>query len=131
MNGLGERERGAALSPNTGYPRFINNWLHDVATGTWAACVLVIWLLSGRLAGIPAEAAAALADSMRWLFYLALGALAVITVTGGVRLGYWRREADPAELSKKRRALIVKHVAFLLVYGAGTVWLWILVRAAA
>ena len=52
------------------YVRITNNFLHDMATGTWAACLMV--------------------------------------------------------LAAKRRALIVKHIAFLLVYGGGTVWGWLL-----
>ena len=121
---------GRTLKLDSGYPRLVNNWLHDVATGTWAACVIVIWLLSARMSGIPEEAAAALAEAVRWLFTLALAALVVIAATGGVRLGYWRRETDPGQMAKKRRALLVKHVAFFVIYGAGTLWLWTLVRAA-
>lgn len=30
------------------YLWIVNNFLHDMATGTWAACVLVVWLLAGR-----------------------------------------------------------------------------------
>jgi putative copper export protein len=105
-----------------------NNFLHDMATGTWAACVLVVWLLAGRRSGIPPEAAAALLDAMRLVFQLALVALIVIGATGGVRLAYWRRQTDPSELAQKRRALLVKHAAFAAVYGCGTVWLWSLIR---
>ena len=45
-----------------------------------------------------------------------------LTVTGAIRLFYWRAETPPDELKTKRGALIVKHVAFLLVYGLGTAW---------
>lgn len=106
----------------------VNNFLHDMATGTWAAAVLVIWLLHGRLVGMPAEAATAVGDAMRLVFTLALAALVVIGATGGVRLGYWRRQAAPDELAQKRRALLVKHGIFAVVYGGGTLWLWTLVR---
>jgi len=112
------------------YFRITNNFLHDMSTGTWFACALVMWLLAGRVSGVPAEAAAALAEAMRLLFWLAAAALAVITATGGVRLAYWRREASPDELAQKRRALLVKHAVFLVVYGAGTVWLWTLASGA-
>jgi hypothetical protein len=106
----------------------VNNFMHDMATGTWAACVLVVWLLSGRQAGMPGPAAVAIADSMRAVFLLAAVALVVIGVTGGVRLGYWRRQASVDELAQKRRALLVKHAAFAVVYGGGTAWLYSLVR---
>ena len=111
------------------YPHILNNFLHDMATGTWVACALVIWLLAGRRTGMPAEAADALSDAMRSLFTLSLVSLVTIGATGGVRLGYWRRETAAAEVRTKRTALIVKHVAFLVVYGLGTVWLWSLVAS--
>jgi hypothetical protein len=106
----------------------VNNFLHDTATGVWAGCVLVIWMLAGRRAGMPAEAAAALGDAMGALFRLALAALVIIGATGGVRLGYWRRQTGAGELAEKRRALLVKHALFAVAYGGGTVWMWSLVR---
>jgi putative copper export protein len=105
-----------------------NNFLHDLATGVWAACILVVWLLSARLGGIPPAAADALLDAMRTLRDLAIVALVVIGATGGVRVGYWRRQSEPEDVAHKRRALIVKHVLLLVVYGAGTWWLTTLVR---
>lgn len=59
---------------------------------------------------------------------VALVALAVIGATGGLRLAYWRRQSSADELGQKRRALLVKHAVFALVYGAGTVWIYSLIR---
>ena len=108
------------------YLMIVNNFLHDMATGTWAACVLVVWLLAGRRTGMPAGAGAALADAMRAVFYMAIVALVVVGATGGVRLGYWRRQTSAEELAPKRRALLIKHAAFAILYGGGTLWLWTL-----
>ena len=109
------------------YVRVTNNFLHDMATGTWAACLAVLLVLSGRLAGMPAEAASALGDAMVLVLWILVGALVVVTVTGAVRLAYWRAQTAPVELAAKRRALVVKHVVFLVVYGGGTWWGWTLV----
>lgn len=109
------------------YVRITNNFLHDMATGTWAACVLVLVLLHRDLAGLPAESAAALGGSMRAVWWLLVGALVVLTVTGALRLFYWRATTLPAELAQKRLALIVKHVAFLVVYGGGSLFAYFLV----
>ena len=108
------------------YVRIVNNFLHDMATGTWAACLAVLLLLSGRLTGMPAEAAAALGDAMTLVFWLLVGALVVVSATGGIRLAYWRQQTAPEELAAKRRALVIKHIAFFAVYGGGTVWGWLL-----
>ncbi len=110
------------------YRWIVNNFFHDLASGLWAACVLVIWLLSARTAGMPAEAAAALRDVMHLLFWIVLGSLLVIFVTGGIRLRYWRKQGSAAEEPYRRRALLVKHALYLAVYGLGTVWAWFLQR---
>jgi len=108
------------------YVRLANNWLHDVATGLWAACLIVLWVLEQQQ---PLFAAAgstpawrAMAHTSQIMFWLLLGALAVIAVTGILRLFYWRKQTPPGEVRGKRKALIGKHVAFVLVYGAGTFW---------
>lgn len=106
------------------YVRVTNNFLHDMATGTWAACLLVLLVLSPRRAGVPIEAADALTASMWVVFWLMVAALVVVTVTGALRLVYWRKATPADELAAKRRALIVKHVAFLVIYGGGTWWAW-------
>lgn len=108
------------------YVRITNNFLHDMATGTWAASVLVLWVLRGQADALPAATAEALAPAMLVVWWLLLGALAVVTLTGVARLVYWRAQTPPDELAQKRRALIIKHVAFLVVYGGGSVWAWTL-----
>lgn len=110
------------------YGRIVNNFLHDMATGTWAACVLVVAVLDPRAAAAPSYEAAAVQDAMYAVFWLLMGALVVIAATGGIRLAYWRQQAAPEEVVAKRKALIVKHAAFLLVYGTGTTWAWAAVR---
>jgi hypothetical protein len=108
------------------YVRITNNFLHDMATGTWAACLMVLVVLNRRLVGMPQVAASAVGSAMQLVFWLLIGALVVVSVTGALRLFYWRATTPAEELSAKRRALIVKHVAFLAVYGGGTVWGWLL-----
>ena len=104
--------------------RVVNNFLHDLATGTWGACLLVILILSRRIEPMPLLAREALGDAMLACFTLLAIALALIAGTGGIRMFYWRREASPEELAIKRRALIAKHVFFVVVCGPGTAWAW-------
>ncbi len=120
---MGETTSGPTVGA---YARISNNFLHDMATGTWAAALLVIWVLSRRTPGVPPEAAEVLGETAMLVFWLLVAALAVVTVTGVVRLAYWRAETAQADLSAKRQALIVKHVAFVVVYGGGTWWGWTL-----
>ena len=103
-------------------PRIVNNFVHDMSTGTWAACVLVIWVIASRSQGVPPEAAAVLSDANSLVFWLLVVSLIGLSVTGAIRLFYWRSDTPPEQLKTKRGALIVKHVAFLLIYGLGTAW---------
>jgi len=108
------------------YVRITNNFLHDMATGTWAACLLVLWSLDRQLASLSTEAQDALRTSMELVFWLLVAALVVLTVTGALRLFYWRGTTPAQERAAKQRALIIKHVAFLVIYGGGTYWAWML-----
>jgi hypothetical protein len=112
----------------SGYARIVNDVVHDVTSGTWAACLLVIWLLASRMGEMPAEAAAAISDTMWLLFWLLLASLVLVLVTGALRLRFWRIAATPDEVSVRRRAAVVRHVVYLVVYGGGTLWAWALVR---
>lgn len=105
----------------------INNFLHDLATGLWTASVLVTAMLAQRRTGMPSDAARAVLDTMVMLFKLGVVSLVVIGGTGGVRLGYWRRQSDPEDLEHKRNALVVKHVMLIATFTAGTWWMWTLI----
>ncbi|MDZ4168585.1 MAG: hypothetical protein U1E26_02860 [Coriobacteriia bacterium] len=113
--------------------RLTNNWLHDVSSGLWAACVLVIWVLQQQKEALGASAGpefvGALLDVQWIIFWLLVAALVVIALTGGVRLAYWRAQTPPEEMGAKRPALIGKHIVFLVVYGGGTVWAYLLFTA--
>lgn len=109
------------------YVRVSNNFLHDMATGTWVACVLVLWVLNRQAFGVPPSAAEVLSEAAAVIWLLLLAALFVVTVTGVLRLFYWRATTPASELGAKRRALIFKHIAFLVIYGGGSYWAWTLV----
>jgi membrane protein YdbS with pleckstrin-like domain len=111
-----------AASRGSALPRIVNNFVHDMSTGTWAACILVIWVITSRSLGVSSEAAAVLSEANTVVFWLLVVSLVGLTVTGAIRLLYWRSDTPPEQLKTKRGALIVKHIAFLLVYGLGTAW---------
>jgi membrane protein YdbS with pleckstrin-like domain len=112
----------AAASQGSALPRIVNNFVHDMSTGTWAACVLVIWVIASRSQGVSPEAAAVLREATRVVFWLLVVSLVGLSLTGGIRLFYWRGETSPDELKTKTGALVFKHIAFLLIYGLGTAW---------
>ena len=111
------------------YVRITNNFLHDMATGTWAACLLVLLVLRNQVQQMATEPASAIHAAGEVVFWLMIGALAVIAITGAIRLSYWRAETAVGEREAKRRALVFKHAAFAVIYGGGTWWGWVLLQA--
>jgi uncharacterized membrane protein len=111
--------------------RLANNWLHDVGTGLWAACLVVLLVISGERPSFEAisspDGYALIAGVTTTVFLMLVAALAVIALTGAFRLFYWRSQTPSDELASKRPALIWKHVAFVAVYVPGTWWAWTLV----
>lgn len=110
--------------------QLLNNWAHDVGSGLWAACLLVLWVLRSKIEVFldgPESAWGAMVDVTWLMFWLLVGALVVITLTGIPRLLYWRRETPPEIMPAKRPALIGKHIAFLVIYGGGTIWAYTLI----
>ncbi|MDI3280736.1 MAG: hypothetical protein QJR13_05135 [Bacillota bacterium] len=73
----------------------LNNFLHDLATGTWLGIFLVLWRVRVRLAALGPVgshvAALAVRPALRDLFWWGVGTLAVILATGAVRLWGERR----------------------------------------
>ena len=119
------------------YRWIVNNWVHDVGTGMWVAALFVIWRLAYWRSVAAASApgflsprlqAEVLTQVSHEMFWIMLASLLVIFVTGGLRLRYWRKENTADELPYKRRSLLVKHAVYLAVYGAGTVWGYVLQR---
>src|SRR5512133_2104450 len=110
------------------YAGIINNFLHDMATGTWAACLLVIHLLAARRPSLIADASLVIRDASREVFWLMIIALLIVTITGASRLFYWRRMTPKDQVAVKRRALLWKHIMFIVVYGGGTYWGWTLIQ---
>ena len=100
----------------------VNDFVHDMSTGVWAASLLVIWVLSRRSATASPEVALGLQAAEQAVFWLLVVALVGLAVTGAIRLFYWRRSTPAEALPEKRKLLILKHIAFLAVYGFGSVW---------
>ena len=100
-------------------------FVHDWSAGIWAAAVLGIWWV--RRASAPPEAAPVLAELARQFFWIAVGAVVVVLSTGGGRtFTYVDGVYGPEAERTRRRALVVKHVVLLAVFGTGTAWAWAL-----
>ena len=105
--------------------RLANDWVHNVASALWAACVIVLFVLDRQqplMAEGSVDAWHVLAHVSAVMFQLLLVSLLVVIVTGVVRLLYRRRESAADRAPAKRATFIGTHVAYALIYAAGTVW---------
>jgi len=108
--------------------RIINNFLHDMATGTWIACILVIAVVHSKAAGVSAQSAQVLHAAAWSVFWLLIIALVIVMATGGLRTLYWRKhEVAENDAKDTFRLLIIKHVILTVIFGAGTVIAWLLI----
>jgi len=108
----------------------VNSFFHDMSTGTWAACVLVIVMLNTRRVAASPDVASALLEVQWAVFWLLVGALVVLSITGGFYLRYTKRKAaTPEERKVRTRLLWQKHAILLLIYGVGTAWMVLLLQS--
>ena len=102
----------------------LNAFVHDVATGTWIASLVLISILHAEAAK-PAWAPAAalvppLAARFMFLTWLSLG---VIVLTGLVRMATFKVFGWTGDVARDRiRLLKVKHALLGAVFLAGTTW---------
>jgi Ca2+/Na+ antiporter len=108
------------------YLRATNEYFHDIAAGTFPGAVIGAWLIRQGFAGASAETATMLQKASVRLWWVLLVSLAVIVITGFVRLGYWHLNLSESVVSVKRRMIIIKHAAFVLTLVACLVWLFTL-----
>ena len=96
-------------------------FVHDWSAGIWAAAILGIWWVSRAEA--PAEAAPVLAALCRQFFWISVGAVVTVFATGAGRtFTYVDGVYGPDTERARRKALVVKHVVLLAVFGGGTAW---------
>lgn len=101
----------------------LNDFSHDLFSGFWMSCILVLYLLDRKAdAAGGLLLASELRDVMALFFWLVISSLAVVLITGIMRSITYRRERDEDTEQVKRKMLIIKHVFLGAVFSGGT-WL--------
>jgi len=99
----------------------IIGFVHDFASGCWAATVFAVAFLDARE---PApETATLLGELERSFFWIGIASILVVFATGAGRtFTYVDQHYGPEAERQRRRLLIIKHVVLVVVFGAGTAW---------
>ena len=105
--------------------RIVNDFLHDIALAMWPGAVLAVWTLRGILVAAPVDPIV-LHSKMLSVTWILGASLAILVVTGAVRLNYYELNLRSGTLSAKHRMLVIKHTAFTLMLVLATVWFWYL-----
>jgi uncharacterized membrane protein len=100
----------------------LNGFTHDFATGYWLSAMIAIFFLH-RFQGQYPAVAELLGIMERFFFWNTVGAAAVIFATGGMRTFTYVDNIFGPEAEKiRRKMLIAKHVALILIFAAGGYW---------
>ncbi len=96
-------------------------FVHDLAAGIWAASVLAVWWIHRSPALATSEAV--LRPLMQQFFWIGLGCVVLVMATGAGRTftyvdAYYGRDAERL----RRRALVVKHLILVGIFGTGIAW---------
>ena len=100
----------------------LNGFTHDFATGYWLSSMIAIFFLH-RFQGQYPVVSELLGILERFFFWNTIGAAAVIFATGGMRTFTYVDNIFGPEAEKiRRKMLIMKHVALILIFAAGGFW---------
>jgi uncharacterized membrane protein len=99
----------------------IIGFIHDFASGCWAATVFAVVFLDSR--EVDLTTTALLGELERSFFWIGIACIVVVFATGAGRtFTYVNQHYGPESERQRRRLLIIKHVVLVLVFGAGTAW---------
>lgn len=99
----------------------LNDFAHDLFSGFWLSCVILMFLLSRKADALTDLAAAsALREVLGTFFWFVVISLAAVMVTGGLRSMTYRPPQSDEEAGAKKKLLIVKHAVLGLGFIGGT-----------
>jgi len=102
-------------------------FIHDFASGCWAATVLAIYWINNLQSRNP-QLAEALSPLEIEFFYLGLACVAIVLLTGMGRTFTYIENVYGEDAEKlRKKMLIVKHILLFGIFGTGTYWQYTMV----
>jgi putative copper export protein len=99
----------------------IIGFVHDFASGGWAATVFAVAYLNANESDHGATEL--LGELERSFFWIGIACILVVFATGAGRtFTYVDQHYGPVAERQRRRLLVIKHVILVVVFGAGTAW---------
>ena len=102
----------------------LNGFIHDFAAGIWLAAIATITLLHN--AHVREQTLITILNEIeRRFFWASVVAMILIMATGAGRtftyiVNWYGEDAERI----RRRMLIIKHLALLICFGVGYLWVW-------
>jgi uncharacterized membrane protein len=106
--------------------KVLNAYIHDFASAFWVVTVLIIYWTNS--AAFPAGTEEFFFKFKKDFFYIGIGCLAVIVITGAGRtLLYSTGDYGEESEAVRKKILIIKHIIGFIIYGGGTYWQYVMV----
>ncbi|MDP3103029.1 MAG: hypothetical protein Q8M95_00300 [Candidatus Methanoperedens sp.] len=102
-------------------------FIHDFASGCWAATVLAIYWINNLQSRNP-QLAEALSPLEIEFFYLGLACVGIVLLTGMGRTFTYIENVYGEDAEKlRKKMLIIKHILLFGIFGTGTYWQYTMV----
>lgn len=102
--------------------RIVVDVLHDLAAGAWPGATAALWLARNRAAELGSDVLESTVEAWAPVAWVMLGSLAVLIATGFMRIDYLGAGMPEELRSARSRTAAYKHVAFVAVFIASTVF---------
>lgn len=101
----------------------VNSFIHDMTTGIWIGCLVVMKAALLKAGAFPADTVHQFAYSiLKDLWTLSLVSFAVMIMTGAARVFTLKNYGWTGDIARERkRLLVVKHVIFGIIVSLGLI----------
>jgi len=93
--------------------RIANDYVHDMCAGLFPGAVAATWIVKGAMDAAEQGGGAAVRAASGGVWFVLVGALSLLALTGTLRLRYWRLNVREGFIPTKARMAAIKHFAFV------------------
>ena len=110
--------------------RVVNDVLHDIAAWIVPSQALALCMVrQNAMPLLPADAFATMVRGWSWIVLVIFIALAVLIITGSIRLSYRLRNIREDAMQRQGRAALIKHACMVTLFVGGVVLAFMAIQA--